>query len=59
VRLSSLAWLDRVTVFPLTPLYNLLPAHPNTSCLVEPVSRCIAPASARRAASLASDRLRL
>ncbi len=37
VRLSAVTWLDRVTIFPLTPLLNLLPAHPVTDCLLMPV----------------------
>ncbi|KAG2495000.1 hypothetical protein HYH03_006933 [Edaphochlamys debaryana] len=42
VRLSSLAWLDRVTLFPLTPLLNLLPVHPASDRLVMPVARLLA-----------------
>ncbi|KXZ46513.1 hypothetical protein GPECTOR_43g950 [Gonium pectorale] len=41
IRLSSLAWLDRVTVFPLTPLLNLLPAYPATDRLLLPVARML------------------
>ena len=37
MRLSAVAWLDRVTIFPLTPLLNLLPAHPVTDRLLMPV----------------------
>lgn len=40
MRLSAVAWLDRVTIFPLTPLLNLLPAHPVTKSLLMPVSPC-------------------
>lgn len=40
VRLSAVAWLERPTIFPLTPLLNLLPAHPVTDRLVMPVSSC-------------------
>lgn len=39
VRLSAVAWLNRVTIFPLTPLLNLLPAHPVTDCLLMPVRK--------------------
>ncbi len=39
-RLSAVSWLDRVTIFPLTPLLNLLPAHPFTDRLLMPVRRC-------------------
>ncbi|PNW71056.1 hypothetical protein CHLRE_17g744697v5 [Chlamydomonas reinhardtii] len=42
VRLSAVAWLNRVTIFPLTPLLNLLPAHPVTDCLLMPVARMLA-----------------
>ncbi|KAG2423370.1 hypothetical protein HYH02_015342 [Chlamydomonas schloesseri] len=42
VRLSAVAWLDRVTIFPLTPLLNLLPAHPITDVLLMPVARMLA-----------------
>ncbi|KAG2452111.1 hypothetical protein HYH02_003145 [Chlamydomonas schloesseri] len=41
-RLSAVAWLDRVTIFPLTPLLNLLPAHPVTDSLLMPVARMLA-----------------
>ncbi|GIL42556.1 hypothetical protein Vafri_518 [Volvox africanus] len=41
VRLSALAWVDRVTLFPLTPLLNLLPVHPRTACLLMPVARLL------------------
>ncbi|KAG2447159.1 hypothetical protein HYH02_007905 [Chlamydomonas schloesseri] len=41
-RLSAVAWLDRVTIFPLTPLLNLLPAHPVTDRLLMPVARMLA-----------------
>ncbi|PNH07961.1 hypothetical protein TSOC_005547 [Tetrabaena socialis] len=42
MRLSAMAWLDRVTIFPLTPLLNLLAAHPVTDCLLMPVARALA-----------------
>ncbi|KAG2489515.1 hypothetical protein HYH03_011966 [Edaphochlamys debaryana] len=42
VRLSAVFWLERVTLFPLTPLLNLLPAHPVTDSLVLPVARLLA-----------------
>ncbi|KAG2446660.1 hypothetical protein HYH02_008230 [Chlamydomonas schloesseri] len=41
-RLSAVAWLNRVTIFPLTPLLNLLPAHPVTDQLLMPVARMLA-----------------
>ncbi|KAG2422317.1 hypothetical protein HXX76_016118 [Chlamydomonas incerta] len=41
-RLSAVAWLNRVTIFPLTPLLNLLPAHPVTDRLLMPVARMLA-----------------
>lgn len=40
VRLSTVTWLNGLTIFPLSPLFNLLPVHPDTDRFVMPVRMC-------------------